>query len=381
MWTAIDTTAKTVSVALDGKDDLIFTATPSYSKGPNPVNVKFIHSLAGVTVSSNIKNPNTKQKMAWAEQITASYMNTSGIWDFTNQRWTSLDGKQAEDAKVGSVFYVTPGQTISLHLEKLHVINNNDEDAAQILDYDLKTPVEVKEGMMHEVVINMSEAEEWVDLGLPSGTLWGTKNIGACKPEMYGNFYRWANLKQRMKGDSNTSDPEASQRQSNGEMQDTYDIAYQILKGEGETPTYTQVEELKKWCKWEWMEEGNTEFSGVPGFKIYASGYYNTDSKSTFIFIPANGYYDDNGWMIDYNTYQYKGSTSEQGVKSTRKGSYWTSTYNNGTPHTLNFGAGWETMPDNEYQTGQTPHALGIRPVKVQKISGRNPNPTRSNQW
>lgn len=32
---------------------------------------------------------------------------------------------------------------------------------------------------------------EWVDLGLPSGTLWATRNVGAEKPEDAGNYFAW----------------------------------------------------------------------------------------------------------------------------------------------------------------------------------------------
>lgn len=32
---------------------------------------------------------------------------------------------------------------------------------------------------------------DWVDLGLPSGTKWATRNIGANSPEEYGNYYAW----------------------------------------------------------------------------------------------------------------------------------------------------------------------------------------------
>ena len=32
---------------------------------------------------------------------------------------------------------------------------------------------------------------EWVDLGLPSGTLWATCNVGASSPEDYGSFFAW----------------------------------------------------------------------------------------------------------------------------------------------------------------------------------------------
>ena len=35
------------------------------------------------------------------------------------------------------------------------------------------------------------EGHEWVDLGLPSGTLWATCNIGANKPEDYGDYFAW----------------------------------------------------------------------------------------------------------------------------------------------------------------------------------------------
>ena len=32
---------------------------------------------------------------------------------------------------------------------------------------------------------------EYVDLGLPSGTLWATTNIGATSPEEYGDYFAW----------------------------------------------------------------------------------------------------------------------------------------------------------------------------------------------
>ena len=32
---------------------------------------------------------------------------------------------------------------------------------------------------------------EYVDLGLPSGTLWATCNVGANAPEEYGDYFAW----------------------------------------------------------------------------------------------------------------------------------------------------------------------------------------------
>ena len=36
-----------------------------------------------------------------------------------------------------------------------------------------------------------SDTKEYVDLGLPSGTLWATCNIGASSPEKYGSYFSW----------------------------------------------------------------------------------------------------------------------------------------------------------------------------------------------
>jgi hypothetical protein len=35
------------------------------------------------------------------------------------------------------------------------------------------------------------DGHEYVDLGLPSGTLWATCNVGASKPEEYGDYFAW----------------------------------------------------------------------------------------------------------------------------------------------------------------------------------------------
>lgn len=38
------------------------------------------------------------------------------------------------------------------------------------------------------------KAHEWVDLGLPSGTKWATYNVGATKPEEYGDYFAWGEI-------------------------------------------------------------------------------------------------------------------------------------------------------------------------------------------
>ena len=43
--------------------------------------------------------------------------------------------------------------------------------------------------------MNNSQEHEYVDLGLPSGTLWATCNVGASKPEDYGDHFAWGETK------------------------------------------------------------------------------------------------------------------------------------------------------------------------------------------
>ena len=46
----------------------------------------------------------------------------------------------------------------------------------------------------NEVSFTTSEEPtgDWVDLGLPSGLLWATRNVGASSPEDYGSYFAWA---------------------------------------------------------------------------------------------------------------------------------------------------------------------------------------------
>lgn len=56
--------------------------------------------------------------------------------------------------------------------------------AAVVLAVLLLTPKKVS-------VDGSSNGHEYVDLGLPSGTLWTTCNMGATNPEDYGDYYAW----------------------------------------------------------------------------------------------------------------------------------------------------------------------------------------------
>ena len=45
--------------------------------------------------------------------------------------------------------------------------------------------------LMVTLAVSAQSTREYVDLGLPSGTLWATCNVGANKPEEYGDYFAW----------------------------------------------------------------------------------------------------------------------------------------------------------------------------------------------
>ena len=48
------------------------------------------------------------------------------------------------------------------------------------------------------------DGHEYVDLGLPSGLLWATCNVGASSPEDYGDYFAWAETQPKSYYDVNT---------------------------------------------------------------------------------------------------------------------------------------------------------------------------------
>lgn len=54
-------------------------------------------------------------------------------------------------------------------------------------------------------MVTVSSITEYVDLELPSGTLWATMNVGAESPEDYGNYYAWGETKAYGEDDTSNS--------------------------------------------------------------------------------------------------------------------------------------------------------------------------------
>ena len=137
---------------------------------------------------------------------------------------------------------------------------------------------------------------EYVDLGLPSGTLWATFNVGANAPEELGYFYawgetqpkttyRWNTYKYCHAGDSTQLTKYCDEAEFGyngytdtlGTLVASDDPATVVWGSEWCTPTYAQWKELFD-CEQDWIF-----VNGVAGKKIMGA-----NGKS--IFLPATGF-------------------------------------------------------------------------------------------
>ncbi len=139
---------------------------------------------------------------------------------------------------------------------------------------------------------------EYVDLGLPSGTLWATCNVGATNPENYGDYFAWGETTTKTtynwstynycEGNDSTMTKYCT-RASEGIvdsimiLEATDDAAKVHWGGDWRTPTYEEQMELCSVCNFEWIN-----INGVDGYKVTNKQKQNTNS----IFLPAAGNYE-----------------------------------------------------------------------------------------
>lgn len=137
-----------------------------------------------------------------------------------------------------------------------------------------------------------TEEHEYVDLGLPSGTLWATCNIGATKPEEYGNYYAWGELfpkEEYTEKNSLTMGKEIPDITGNAQ----YDAARVHWGGNWRIPTQTECQELVDNCTYVWVENQGYKVIGPNGNSIFlpATGTYVKDTQSNQGFYGIFGAY------------------------------------------------------------------------------------------
>jgi len=161
----------------------------------------------------------------------------------------------------------------------------------------------------------------WVDLGL--SVRWATMNVGASSPTDYGDYYAWGETTTKTSYDwstykycngSSTTLTKYNNSTSYGTVDNKTtlepddDVAHVKWGGNWRMPTETEQSELYNTanCNWQWYEEGNSEFSGVAGWKVTSKKAGFTDK---YIFLTAAGYRSGTS-LINTGSYGYYWSSS-----------------------------------------------------------------------
>lgn len=136
---------------------------------------------------------------------------------------------------------------------------------------------------------------EYVDLGLPSGNLWATCNLGASSPEAYGDYYAWGETKPKQEYTQlnhkwyKEGAPSLGYTKYNNEdgkmtLEDEDDAVIQNLGNGWRTPTLADFREL---TNQKLTTIKKTTLNGVAGYQITSK----KNGKS--IFIPFAGFKRD----------------------------------------------------------------------------------------
>ncbi|MCH5346316.1 MAG: hypothetical protein J1E63_04365 [Muribaculaceae bacterium] len=202
----------------------------------------------------------------------------------------------ADVTEVFDEYYI---QARLINVETGLVVNTADvsgpaESASQVISLAQRLSDSLMKGMSGGSSSTTFNGHEAVDLGL--SVKWATCNVGAARPEQYGNYYAWGETS--TKGsylNENCRTLGVSLGSISGRRE--YDVARATWGGTWRMPTRAEMQELVDLCSWQW-----TTMGGQEGMKV-------TGPNGNSIFLPAAGFRDWSGY-----------------VKEGSQGNYWTST-------------------------------------------------------
>ena len=156
-------------------------------------------------------------------------------------------------------------QTVNVHFKNGQQVQFNSSNVDYV-DFSEKAP---------DPTVTSGAA---VDLGL--SVYWASCNLGAEKPEEYGEYYAWGETSPKSSYEvSNYSyyDHDTMQYIDIGDdiSGTEYDAATVNLGGDWRMPTRAEFQELKNKCTWEWQQ-----INGI-------NGYLVSGTNGNSIFLPA----------------------------------------------------------------------------------------------
>jgi len=238
-----------------------------------------------------------------------------------------VDGKQYDETPC--LLGESAGLAVGTHEVKLTKEGFSDYTASVTLKENEETvlsgirlsAIEKKEtppkGNTRRAVSGENGGHIYVDLGLPSGTLWATTNIGAESPEEYGDYYAWGETSTKdiyswksykwcdgsdyeWDNDNETTLTKYNTKRSYGRIDKQMtlnaedDAATQNWGKNWRTPTDEEWKELSgSYCTWMWVTK-----NGVEGYLV------GSKVNGSQLFLPAGGYMNNESLLAE-NEYGY----------------------------------------------------------------------------
>ena len=157
--------------------------------------------------------------------------------------------------------------------------------------------------------------EHTVDLGLPSGLLWSTVNLGGNKETDFGLYFSYGNVDGHEVGSYSFTSENYSQTSGYNLLGDiptnsTYDAAVAMLGDGWRIPTMADFGELIRNCTKEWTSDyqgsgiaGAVFTSNLNGNKIFfaGSGYSNGTIREGATAYLRESTYNGNGYTARIN--------------------------------------------------------------------------------
>ena len=213
-----------------------------------------------------------------------------------------VTSSDAEILACGICYSTSTNPTISDNIVTATHTNNSSNFTCTLSGLNAGTTYYVRaygtniKGTAYGEMMMFKTTDSWVDLGLPSGLKWATCNVGATRPEEYGNYYAWGEVTTKTTYDwstykyANGSDSTLTKYCNDASygnegftddlttLEAADDAATQNWGGKWRMPTVEEWQELKDNCTWTW-----TTLNGVNGYEVKAT-------NGNFIFLPAAGY-------------------------------------------------------------------------------------------
>lgn len=245
---------------------------------------------------------NAQYVIGYQKAKTANYIrDATSVHDATVKLDYELGKQSATDLEIVKAIGLTKsntGYTYKVNTNSNYIKNANSVDEATIvLDRQVK---DVHDSI--DKVISKFPSIEYVDLGLPSGTLWLTCNLGATTPTGIGNYYMWGSLTPNDNTDCNWSNTPFNDGQTvmnntvfdtagsknlilyHNRLNEAFDVIYHRTHGIAKLPTKEQLHELYINTTTRWVE--NYQKTNVKGFT------FTSNTNGNILFMPAAGYRD-----------------------------------------------------------------------------------------